>query len=224
VPASSLHRPLRRSAAFTLLELLVVVGIIALLLAVTLPAISSLSKSSSRKGTVSLLLGIIEQARAMAIKDGRASYIALAAQPTDGTTSINDNGITDRYFYRAVAVFQDDANDPSKKVQLTAWSVFPTGICLRTEISFSGASTAAWSSSDFAFTPAGTQSQKFPFIKFDETGALASPIPTGTGPLLLRFFEGSVKGTTEQPTNKANKDEVISLARVTGRATYIPVP
>ena len=201
---------------------MVVVGIIALLLAVTLPAISSLSKSSSRKGTVSLLLGVIEQARATAIKDGRATYIAFAAQPTDGTTSISDNTVIDRYFYHAVAVFQDDPNDLTKKVQLTAWNVFPTGVSLRSEISFSSASSAPWSSSDFAFTPAGSQSQKFPFIKFDETGALASPIPNGTGPLLLRFFEGSVKGTSEQPTNKANKDEVISIARVTGRATYVP--
>ena len=64
-------------AAFTLLELLVVVGIISVLLVAVIPAVNSLSKSSGRKGAISNLLGAIEQARAQAIKDGRRTYVVF---------------------------------------------------------------------------------------------------------------------------------------------------
>jgi prepilin-type N-terminal cleavage/methylation domain-containing protein len=57
--------------AFTLIELLVVIAIIAILLVAVVPAVNTLSKSSGRKATASLLLGTIEQARAQALKDGR---------------------------------------------------------------------------------------------------------------------------------------------------------
>ncbi|MDQ2868079.1 MAG: prepilin-type N-terminal cleavage/methylation domain-containing protein [Verrucomicrobiota bacterium] len=209
--------------AFTLLEVMVVIAIIAILIGLLVPTIGSLSKSGGRKATVSLLLGVIEQARALAIKDGRATYVAFAAQPTDGTTGIADATLVDRYFYHAVAIFEDSA-DFASKTQVTNWKVFPTGISLRTEISFSAQTGQGWkwSSSDFAFTPAGTQAQQFPFMKFDGSGTLAAPSPTGTNPLYLRLFEGNVTGTYEHPTTKANKDETISIARVTGRAIYMP--
>ena len=209
-------------AGFTLVELLVVMGIIAILLVATIPAMKSLSTSNGRKVTASLLLGEIEQARALAIKDRRPSYVAFAAQPTDASSSISDTTILDRYFYHSAAIYEEDPSDNTKKIQVTPWKVFPTGVSLRTEISFSG-SKGAWTSSDFAFTPSGTgASENFPYIKFDESGALAAPSPSASGPILLRFFEGFVSGTYEKPTSKANKDETISIARTTGRATYVP--
>jgi prepilin-type N-terminal cleavage/methylation domain-containing protein len=209
--------------AFTLLELLVVIAIIAILLVAVMPAVNSLSKSNGRKAAVSNLLGAIEQARAQAIKDGQSTYIAFAAQPTDATTNISDQNIIDRYFYHSFAIFEDDPADSTKpKIQLTAWKTLPTGISIRTEISYSS-SNAAWNSSTFAFTPAGQGSmQLFPFLKFDATGALLLPSPSWTGPIPLRLFEGFVSGTDEHPTTKANKDEVINITRLTGRGEYTP--
>ncbi len=192
-----------------------------------LPAVNSLSKSSGRKAAVSNLLGAIEQSRSQAMRDGRSTYIAFAAQPSDSTnTNITSNIILDRYFYHSYAIFEDDpASATNPKIQLTPWKVLPTGISLRTEISFSSANTrtnAKWSSSDFAFTPGGSTAQKFPFLSFDSTGALTSPTPVNIGSISLRLFEGSVTGTFEHPTSSANKDETISIAPVTGRAVYTP--
>src|SRR5689334_22329245 len=68
-----------RANAFTLLELLVVLGILAILLVAIVPAINSLSKSSGRKAAIGNLLGAVEQARAEALKSGRATYIVLPA-------------------------------------------------------------------------------------------------------------------------------------------------
>lgn len=216
-----------RSASFTLVELLVVIAIIAVLLTALVPAMNSLSKSSGRKGTVSLLLAGLEQARTEAIKNGRATYLVFPAQPTDASSPITDNATLDRYFYHSFAIFQDDPTDVTKpKVQLTPWKIFPTGISLRTEISFSTSSSAGnstWTSDVFSFTPAGpTHTEKFPFIKFDESGTFVLPTSPNPGPVMLRFFEGTVTGTFEHPTNSKNKDEIISIARVTGRATYVP--
>jgi prepilin-type N-terminal cleavage/methylation domain-containing protein len=210
--------------AFTLLELLVVIGIISVLLVAIVPAVNSLSKSSGRKAAVSNLLNALEKARSQAIKDGRSTYVAFAAQPTDGSTGITDKPTLDRYFYHSYAIFEDDPTDSTKpKVQVTPWRFFPTGISLRTEISFSkGGSTtnASWTSADFAFTPVGTATQKFPYMQFDSTGALSAPATLAIGPIRFRLFEGYVSGTAEHPTTQANKDEVITINTVTGRGEY----
>ena len=80
--------------AFTLLELLVVIAIVSILLVAIVPAINTISKSTGRKATVSLLLGVIEQARAQAIKDGRATYVVFAAQPVGSTTGVTDQNLS----------------------------------------------------------------------------------------------------------------------------------
>jgi prepilin-type N-terminal cleavage/methylation domain-containing protein len=213
----------RVDIAFTLLELLVVIGIISVLLVAVVPAVNSLSKASGRKAAINNLLGAIEQARAVAIKDGRQTYLAFAAQPSNGNTTITDQAIIDRYFYHSYAIFEDDPADTTKpKIQVSPWKVLPTGISLRTEISFP-TSNAAWTSTTFAFTPAGPGStQSFPYLQFDSTGALISPNPSWSGPIPLQIFEGSVAGTYEHPTTKANKDETINISRMTGRAEYVP--
>ncbi|MEY2539813.1 MAG: hypothetical protein QOG67_3553 [Verrucomicrobiota bacterium] len=207
--------------SFTLLELLVVIGIIAILLVAIVPAVNSLSKSSGRKSAINIVVGTLEQARSQAIKDGRATYVAFAAQPTDGATDISDKGIIDRYFYHSVAIFEDDPSGSPTKTQLTPWKVLPTGISVRTEISFSS-SNAAWKSDDFVFVPDASKIKKFPFVKFNSVGALEAPTPAWSGPIPIRLFEGSVNGTAEIPTTKNNKDETINIARLTGRPEYVP--
>ncbi len=224
-----MRRVAQSRSAFTLLEMLLVIGIISILLVAVIPVVNSLSKSGGRKATASLLLSGIEQTRAQAIKDGRVTYMAFAAQPTGATSSITDKKILDRYFYHSYAIFEDDSDFTKPKIQVTAWKIFPVGVSLRTEISFppppggqTNACNAAWNSTAFAFTPANSAAESFPYIKFDEGGTLVAPTPINPGPMLLRFFEGFVDGTFERPTTKANKDEVISIAPVTGRATFIP--
>ncbi len=57
-------RHLGGATAFTLIEMLVVIGIISILLVAVIPAVNSLSKSGGRKASISALLGAIEQTRA----------------------------------------------------------------------------------------------------------------------------------------------------------------
>src|SRR6266513_6186999 len=130
VPPDSIHDSRftihqRSRSAFTLLELLVVMGIIVIALAALVPAVTSLSKSGGRRAARNSLLGGIEQARAEAIKSSQATYVVFPAF-TSSTQSI-----LDRYNYRSYAIFEDNAANPGNVKQLTDWKSFPTGVALR---------------------------------------------------------------------------------------------
>lgn len=193
-------------------------AIIAVLLVAIIPAVTSLSKASGRKGAISLLLGVFEQAHALAVKDGRATYVVFPAQYPAGTSATTDQTLIDRYFYHSVAIFEDDPDPTKQKVQVTEWKVLPTGVSLRTEVSYP-TSNSKWTAASFAFTPTQT-APTFPFLKFDASGEVESPVPT-SGPVQLNLFEGFViNGTFEKPTNAKNFTETISISRNSGRAVY----
>lgn len=218
----------KRLPAFTLLELMVVIGIISIMLVALVPAVNSLTKSSGRKAAIGSLLGAVEQARAQAIKDGRATYLVLVGQ----LAGVSDQSIIGRYGYRSYAIFQDDPSNPGDhsspadpadsakpKVQLTPWKILPTGISLRSDME---AAASIWKQSSFSFTPgASGMVQDFPYLMFNESGEVQSPIPPA-GPVPLSIFEGSVDGTTELPTSKTIITETVQVSRLTGRAVSTP--
>jgi prepilin-type N-terminal cleavage/methylation domain-containing protein len=217
VQASSPHS--RSAHGFTLVEMLVVIGIISILLVATLPVVQSLSKSSGRKNAIGMLMGAVEQARAQAISDGRPTYLAFPAQPSGGGSSVTDTGLIRDYFYRSFAIFEDDATDPvaNPKVQLTAYKSLPVGVSLRPEIS-----ALPWTAAAFRFAPAGASAApSFPYLKFNANGEIESP-PNGV--LALSVFEGSVNGTTEQKTTAQLVADSISISRFTGRAFPTATP
>jgi prepilin-type N-terminal cleavage/methylation domain-containing protein len=205
-----------RSLAFTLLELLVVIAIISILLVAVIPAVTSLSKSSGRKGAISLLLGVLEQARSLAIKDGRPTYVVFPA----GTPATSDQNIISRYFYHSVAIFEDE-EDPAnpgtfKQNQKSEWKVLPTGISLRSAISAS-----PWATNiSFTFTPEGSSTtEKFPYLKFNASGQVESPAPSNNQ-VQVRIFEGYVSSGSEHVTSSKNFDESIAISTVSGRSIY----
>src|SRR5438876_6986294 len=177
-----------REGAFTLLELLIVMGIIAMVLAFLVPAVTSLSKSGGRRAARDSLLGGIEQARAEAIKSGQGTYVVFPTFTT-GTQST-----LDRYNYRSYAIFEDDAANPGTVKQLTDWKAFPIGVALR------AAGTAALSnladpatltpSVAFSFAP-DTSAAPLKCFKFNSNGEV---VQAPAGNVLLGIFEGYVNG------------------------------
>src|SRR5213595_4326861 len=111
-----------RFRAFTLIEMLVVLGMIVILLSALVPAVTSLSKANGRKAAMANLLGGIEQARAEAIKSSQATYVVF---PTFGAGTAQS--ILDRYNYRSFAVFEDDPLNPATPKQISGWKILPTG-------------------------------------------------------------------------------------------------
>src|SRR5437762_14120919 len=114
-----------RFRAFTLVEMLVVLGMIVILLSAVLPTVTSLSKANGRKAAMANLLGGIEQARAEAIKSGQAAYVVFPTFASGAQSTL------DRYNFRSYAIFEDDAANPGSVKQLTAWKSFPIGVALR---------------------------------------------------------------------------------------------
>ena len=221
--------PIQRidKSAFTLLELLIVIGIIVVLLVALLPAVNSLSKSGGRKAGVSNLQGAIEQARAQAIKDGLATYIAF---PTTLPGTPNEEMIQ-RYSYHSYALFEDDPANPTTPKQLTPWRTLPVGISLRskkdTGAEQHGGIDTLPTGPTFPFQPT-SNSASFPFIKFSGNGEIESP----AADVLLVLFEGHVSSGTEiisggkDPFSNPLASEALAISHLTGRAqpTATPTP
>ena len=197
------------------MELMVVIGIIAVLLVAVLPAINSVSKSGGRKAAVGNLLGAIEQARVLAIKGGHPTYIVFPAQLPSGGDPAN----SERYAYRSFAIFEDDLETAGTTKQVTPWKTLPTGISIRT------ASLANLGNSlSFMFNPSNAAAP-FPFLKFNSNGEVdgASTPNASTGPIEIKVFEGSVSAGADIATSRdRNLSETVSIARLTGRASQIP--
>ena len=207
--------------AFTLLELLVVIGIIAILMAMIAPAVTSLSKSNGRKAAIANLLGGIEQARAEAIKSGQATYVVFPTFASGAQSTL------DRYNYKSYAIFEDDAVHPGSVKQLTEWKSFPIGVALR------AAGAAALSnladpatltpSVAFSFAP-DPSAAPLKCFKFNSNGEVQAP----AGNVLLGIFEGYVNGsevaTTKDGSGNPSAVEYLMVSQFTGRAEPTATP
>jgi type II secretory pathway pseudopilin PulG len=212
-----------RASAFTLLELLIVLGIITIALAALVPAVTSLSKSGARRAARDTLLGGIEQARAEAIKSGQATYVVFPTF-TSGTQPT-----LDRYNYRSYAIFEDNAASPGNVKQLTDWKSFPAGVALR-----AGGIAALSNLADpatlapavtFSFTP-DISATPFRCVKFNSNGQLQTPAAN----VLLAVFEGYVNNGSEVATGPKDASgnpyaaEYLTVWQFTGRAEPMATP
>jgi prepilin-type N-terminal cleavage/methylation domain-containing protein len=213
----------RCPAAFTLLELLIVLGIIAVMLLALIPAVTSLSKAGGRRAARDSLLGGIEQARAEAIKSGQATYIVFPTF-TSGTQST-----LDRYNYRSYAIFEDNAASPGNVKQVTDWKSFPAGVALRA----SGIAALSNLADPVTLTPAvtisftsDTSATPFRCVKFNSNGQVQTP----TANVLLAVFEGYVNNGSEVATGTKDATgnpyatEYLMVSQSTGRAVPVPSP
>ncbi|HTG28656.1 MAG TPA: type II secretion system protein, partial [Methylomirabilota bacterium] len=218
-PTSDLRPPTfaerGRSRGFTLLELLVVMGIILIALAALVPAVTSLSKSGGRRAALNSLLGGIEQARAEAIKSSQATYVVFAIFGA-GTAQTTLDG----YNYRSYAIFEDDAANPGSVKELTAWKSLSTGVALRSA-GIAPLSNLATSPPTFTFPPdRSATTTAFRYLKFNANGEVEAPAAN----VLLGIFEGYVNGGSEVVTgakdgsNNPLAAEYLMVSQFTGRA------
>lgn len=197
---------------------MVVIGIIVIMLIALVPAMNSVSKSSSRKGAMNILLGAFEQARSQAIKDGQATYVVFPDSLPSGVTE----DMKQQYQNHSYAIFQDDAATPGIPKQLTPWRILPTGVSIRSNSLNYLANSIA-----FLFTPAGAgKTAPFPFLKFNASGEV-DPSTTRnagatSGTIQFGIFEGFVASGGERDTSSSKFTETIVVHRLTGRASRAP--
>jgi len=222
-PAFTVVPALRgRFRAFTLVEMLVVLGMIVILLSAVIPAVTSLSKANGRKAAMANLLGGIEQARAEAINTSQATYVVF---PTFGAGTTQST--LDRYNYKAYAIFEDNAANPGSVKQVTPWKALPTGVALRATGTAALANLAPTASPTpspptptFTFTPDTSATPVYQYLKFNVNGEVEAPAAN----VLLGVFEGYVSSGTEVVTSGKDANgnpaavEYIAVAQFTGRA------
>jgi len=210
--------PRRRPAAFTLVELLAVVGIMGLLAAVAVPALKGLTGSGGRKQALSQLMGALEIARNTAISTGTNAAVIF---PDSGFSATGADPTP--YKYRSMAVVAWNAtNSNAPATMVGSWIVLPQGIAL-----FPNSISALPLGTNISVRILTTSNPAATFrtIRFQSDGALdenQSPLPTNG----IAYFEGTVTGTTTNPTTKMTNFETVRLTRYTGRArpTLAPAP
>jgi len=190
-----------------------VVGVMALLAVVGVPALKGLTGSGGRKQTLGQLMGALEVARNTAISCGTNAAVIFP----DSSFSLGD-----AYKYRSMAVVAwNPTNSTSPATMIGPWIVLPQGIAF-----FPNSITALPSATSVSLRIlTTTNTGNFRGIVFQSDGALAdglSSTPTNG----IAFFEGTVNGTTPNLTSRMTNFENVRIGRYSGRAqaTSAPAP
>ena len=210
----------RLPAAFTLVELLAVIGIMGLLAAVGVPALKGLTGSGGRKQALSQVMGALEIARNTAISTGTNAAVifpdlSFASQP---------------YRYRSMAVISWDTTNSTNggpgtnpNVMLGSWITLPQGIVLHDKQINQLPTVTNKTALLIPPNTSTTDISNLRAIVFQSDGGLEERYYTNTltseG---IAFYEGAVipssNPTTTTNTSKQKTNvETITITHYTGR-------
>jgi prepilin-type N-terminal cleavage/methylation domain-containing protein len=205
----------RLPSAFTLVELMAVVGIMGLLAAVAVPALKGLTGSGGRKMALNQVLSALEIARNNAISSGTNSAVIFP----DSSFSQGE-----AYKYRSMAVINWNATNAGTNTMSGSWITLPQGVAFVPN-SIINLSTLTNVSVRILATSKTLSSVKG--IVFQSDGGLAENFyNTNLTTKGISYFEGTVTGTTTNPTSRMTNVETVRISRYTGRAsaTLAPAP
>jgi competence protein ComGC len=196
------------SNAWTLAEMLGVLGVISVLMATTIPSIRGMTRSSGRVAAVSEVMGLMEQARSLALAQGRPSYLVFA-----------NHTIAEDRANRAVAIYLE-AEDPGDAPTLAArWRTLPVGYHFlnapETPSLFTAPPESALIQAPQFRLPGDSILRSLPYLKFTPTGGVGHPAESKYAQLLITNHEGSTEAAAA---------DLITVAPFTGRPKCRLVP
>lgn len=206
------RKPRLINEAFSLVEMLAVIGIVSAVMGMLGVGIAQLTAQSARKSAVNLVLNTFEQARVAALRSGTNVYVAFANA---------DPNFPEDSRYRSFVFYRDRtendspaASVSSDPVFLTKWKKLPRGISFK---SSAGLLSSGGATRTLSIPGGGTVD--VPVLKFNATGAVGLP---STGDIRLYLYEGYHDGTNDRITINSTSDlfETFSFARFTGRIRH----
>jgi prepilin-type N-terminal cleavage/methylation domain-containing protein len=197
----------RDCSAFTLIEMLFVIGIIALISALVMPAMQGLVGASGKRGGVNMVVNAIERARMAAIENGVNTYVAFP--PANAHVDVRN---------RALMVFREGKEGEATRVGLTRWMLLPTGVGY--SLGSAGFETNSnWADLPRLASPTGViSSGGMPVIRFDRFGRVP-PFSTGS-----EDSEDLSITVAEGPAEAAKLKETVTIQRLTGRVAVSETP
>ena len=218
-PISHLPSSRKRGHAFSLVELLAVVGIMAILSVAAVPVMRGLGGSQSSRATASILVSALEQARTAAILSGTNAYLAL---PDAQTTTMNATNRLRTYAILRNTVDQDangfddfQTNTPAPTppappgwILLSKWERLPGDLLFSSNRLTSLTNRITPTGVPF---PGNATASSMPAIGFAPSGGLSDG--TGTNGLL---FASSAKVTN----GMAAVADRIDISFYSGRVRY----
>ena len=228
--ALSMSRTRKTDHGFSLVELLTVMGIMAVLIGITIPAVSGFRSTYDRKSAVDIVMTTIEQARVAALQSGENVYVVMALA--------TDSGVSPD----AMIVMGDPpiGSTATSEIYYTHWIKLPPNVrflmsnkTMVTSLAnnFPSTPTTAFPVNQATLPPVGSSpvsAYDISYFYFNSTGMVVYP----TTGLELALYEGLRTGGTGShgaqkalgPSAAATQGlsatglyEVIRLSQYTGR-------
>jgi prepilin-type N-terminal cleavage/methylation domain-containing protein len=191
----------RASGAFTLVEVLVTVALIAVMATLLTPAVRGLMGVAGPRGGVNVLSSAVEQARLSAMESGQATYVGFP---------FSAGSLDEETRYSSVIVFRDARDDEDgDHIPISRWLRMPQGVYIET-------SDLGDTENPGGAVPKlnGQQTGALSVLKFDRFGKLFEEQP-----VVIRV--GQKAKPTEGFMGGDNQHFEVTVQPLTGRAMVL---